>query len=79
MELKIKSINNGFLVSWVEDWSSEENKDIRQQQEAIVGEDDKELLKNLFEFIAGHAGYIYDRFSKDNLNITFDKKGHKFD
>ena len=29
--------------------------------------------------LAEYFGDIYHKFDKDNINITFDKKGHKID
>jgi hypothetical protein len=43
----------------------------------IQGETEKETLQLLLYRIAEEFGFGYDKFSKENINITFDKKGHK--
>jgi hypothetical protein len=43
----------------------------------IQGETEKETIKLLLYRIAEEFGEGYDKFGKENLNITFDRKGHK--
>jgi hypothetical protein len=43
----------------------------------ISKENEKEALAELLMQIAEWLGYDYDKFGKENLNISFDKKGSK--
>ena len=95
--LNIEKTNNGYILSWEEDWSDEETNisDIRHEKEVIenecppenhpyykedgLGEMDEEqyTMKKLLERVAEYFGCSYDKFSKTNLKVTFNKKGHK--
>ena len=76
MELKIKKIKNAFVVEWKEE--IEENK-FTTYQEAIVDNfnDEKEEMKSLLYWVAEFFGVSYDKWSKGNLNILYNKKGSK--
>ncbi|MEO5366085.1 MAG: hypothetical protein H7831_06970 [Magnetococcus sp. WYHC-3] len=41
--------------------------------------DEQDCMKRLLEAVAEHFGYSYDKFKSDNLNISWDRKGHKVD
>ena len=74
-ELKIIESETGYvLVS--EYWETEDRKETSYVPiEDASGEED--CLKRMLLAVAGHFGVEYDRFGKHNINITFDKKGHK--
>jgi len=81
MELKIKQIENGYLMEWQEE--TEENK-FTTCQEAIVNDDDmsdddKESMKKLLYYVAEFFGCHYNKWSQLNLKINWDKKGHKLE
>ena len=42
-------------------------------------EDDNATMKLLLLKIAELSGHDYDKWKPDNLNITFDKKGHEIE
>lgn len=42
-------------------------------------ENQKEALSKLLYDIAEELGFTYNKFQEGNLNITFDKKGHKLE
>ena len=93
--LIIEKINNGFLLSWKEDWTDEKTgiPDIKIKKEVIEEEyppqnylwkkeiknmdEEQYTMKKLLERIADYFGYSYNKFSKNNLRITFDREGHK--
>lgn len=71
----IEKAGNGFILRWVEQMD-----DDFQREEAEVIEDvdeERKALTSLLERIAEWAGYNYDKYGKENLSISWDKKGHK--
>jgi len=77
MEINIKRVNNGFLVHVpsIGDEILDDNYVIEQEDD--TAESERKALKGLLENIANNIGFPYDKFSSNNLEITFDKKGHK--
>lgn len=75
-ELKIKQANNGYILSWEDEISENE---IRTCQQVIENDEENEndVMKRMLEFVADHFGQEYDKWKEDNLNILFNKKGHK--
>lgn len=74
-ELKITECENGYILE-----SQIEITEGRFEPSYEVVEeikDDRDTMKRLLELIASFFGMDYDRFRPDNVNITFDKKGHK--
>jgi len=39
--------------------------------------DEHDLFRRLLERVAEHFGYEYNKYGFENLNIKFDKPGHK--
>jgi hypothetical protein len=75
MELKIEEVNNGYILSHeaeIEDGKFKVLKDVIEEER-----DEKETIKRLLEKIAEYFGVHYDKYAKDNLNILWNKKGHK--
>ena len=83
---EIFSAGNGFITKhyfW-EDSNEKGEKIIGCDTTVIETEelDDKgenKTLKKLLERVAEWTGYTYDKWSKNNLKITFDEKGRKLD
>ena len=74
-ELKIEKINNGFILSY--ETESDDNK-IEIIKEVIEeSNDENEAMTQLLERVAEYFGSHYDKYAENNLNITWDKKGHK--
>lgn len=67
MSFEIKRVNNGFLIIENGDIDVIEQKDF----------DDKEAVTELLYEVATRLGYHYDKWNNENLNINWDKKGHK--
>ncbi len=76
MKITIESVLNGYIISW-EELDSEGKPEICKVLFAEATEGADMNLTKLLYSVAEHAGYTYDKFKEDNLNITFDKKGHK--
>ena len=74
-ELKIVEANNGYVLS--RDVEQDENVWIEEIDVVEETDDTNDLFRRLLEKVAEHFGMQYDKFSSENLNITFDKKGHK--
>ena len=76
LELKIKSIENGFLIEWQEEIATGE---FTTRQRAITFSDEQKGVEKLLYYIADYFSYEcgYDKFSKNNLKISWNKKGHK--
>ena len=77
--INIEKITNGYILKWEEEI---EEKVYKGYKYVIEGEEDmnsNETMKRLLEYIAEHFGQQYDKWGKENLNITFDKEGHKYE
>lgn len=79
-KITIEQIENGYLLSWLEDWSSDEKQDIKECKEVIEDKgDENEAMKDLLFRTAEFFGQLEDRYNNNNLNIKFDREGSKFD
>ena len=75
-KIEITSSSNGYIITWEEPY--EENNMIQNTEVIEEMDDDNRAMKVLLERVAEHFGYKYDKFGKNNLNITFDLKGRKY-
>lgn len=80
----IKKVENGYILqtfTWED--TQENNKVYREEVEVIEEEgdinSDKKALGRVLDKIAEWAGFHYDKYGKENLRISWDKKGHKLD
>jgi hypothetical protein len=64
--LSIMQVNNGFLL--------EDSFGITVIEDDLNAED---TMCRLLTKVAECYGYSYDKFSSTNLNVSFDKPGHK--
>jgi len=80
--MKKEHIENNYLIickDFDEEGEEKESR-IAFTMECYNEEDVRKLATQLLRYIARHFCYIrYDKFSKNNLNITWDKKGYKVD
>ena len=75
-ELKIVEAENGYILSF--DVLMDEDGRMELCQNVIEENGDtNDLFRRLLENVAEHFGMEYDKWKSDNLNITFDKKGHE--
>jgi len=74
-ELKIIESGSGYVL--VSDcWETDDRMETNYVPiEDFAGEED--CLKRMLEAVADHFGFHYDRYGRENINITFDRKGHK--
>jgi len=86
MSITIERATNGYLLSWDEETENgivKEKMVIEQTEDKYGGyetqDSEKIALGNLLTQIAEHFGFYYDKWSKDNLSIQFNLKGHKVD
>ena len=73
--LGIKECENGFVLMY-----QVEVRDEVWETEYIPIEDrgdEEDLFRRLLEKVAEYFGLEYNKWGSDNLNITFDRKGHK--
>ena len=78
-KLTIEKVENGYILSWcseVEDGIFEESKKVIFATEYTEGEE-REGIKKLLIEVAEFFGEQYDKWSSENLDITFNRKGHK--
>jgi hypothetical protein len=87
----IKKLDNGYLINSEWEINDDNGKRIRENEFFVVEEVyDKELEEEyktldiekiafckMVEKIAGTFGFSYDKFGAENLNISFNKPGHK--
>jgi len=75
-ELKIVEAENGYILSF--DVLMDEDGHMELWQSVIEeNSDTNDLFRRLLENVAEHFGMEYNKWKSDNLNITFDKKGHE--
>lgn len=74
-ELKIEKTENGFILSHKEEIDDNEVKIVKEVVEE-VNDDEKEAMTKLLERVTEYFGIQYDKYAKDNLEITWNKKGH---
>ena len=79
--IEIAILDNGYIVkaSILEDIDENQNRRYSENEEIIEEEDKNKALVRLLYLIAEKTGYMYDKYGKENLNINFDKKGHKLE
>lgn len=80
LELKITQVNNGYILTSAEkdeDEISYENKEVIEDNDD--NDDKKEAMKRMLERVAEYFGECYDKWSSENLNISWNKKGSKID
>jgi len=80
MIIEVKKVSNGYILKDLTDYGD----DVFKSEEMVIEEDeeydnDTEALKNLLYEVAYRMGYINNKYSKNNLNIQFNEKGHKVD
>lgn len=76
----IKRTENGFIVckKLVDSMDGKDVDVVEVIEEAgNLGEEEKIAMTSLLYKVADWYGVEYDKYSKTNLNITFDKKGYK--
>jgi len=83
MKFKIEKVEDGFIITnyiW-EDTTENGTPIIKEYKKVIeTGDmDEKEELKTVLFRVADLLGYMYNKYGEENLNITFDKKGHKLE
>jgi len=76
--LRIQQANNGFILLW---HGPTDDPAINENQRIVIEDrdDEKECMRSMLYAVADHFGLHYDKWAKDNLSITFDKKGHKYE
>jgi ribulose bisphosphate carboxylase small subunit len=79
--IEIIKADNGYIVThtYIEDTQPNGINIMAQDTTVIEGDTDKEALKKMLEAVAEYSGVMYDKYGKENLRISFDKKGHKID
>ncbi|KKP67579.1 MAG: hypothetical protein UR66_C0013G0022 [Candidatus Moranbacteria bacterium GW2011_GWE1_35_17] len=75
-ELKIEKIENGFIMSHREE-IEDDKFIIRKEVIEEEFDDEKKTMTQLLERVAEYFGIQEDRYGKDNLKITWNKKGRK--
>ena len=80
LQLRIKEVSNGFILEWKEDWSEEDDKVIKQEYEVIEETvSEKETMTRLLHRVAIYFGIDDDRYGNENLRISWDKEGRKYE
>lgn len=73
-KITIQEAENGFIIT----------NEIKAENEKTVeifviedNDDDNETMINLLKKISECFGIFYNKYNENNLNISFNKKGHK--
>jgi len=80
-ELLITKAENGFILE--HEYQFDDNK-VKAEYTLIEGDDsciegEEDMFRRLLEEVADFFGLQYNKFESNNLNIKFDKKGHKLE
>ena len=80
-ELLITKAGNGFILK--HEYQLDDNK-VKAEYNLIEGDDsfidgEEDMFRRLLEEVADFFGLQYNKFESNNLNIKFDKKGHKLE
>lgn len=81
-QCKIKKVNNGFIfephtydeIEVIEETATQEDRELYK-----TGDEEKIALGKLLSRVAEYFGVEYDKWTEDNLSITFDRKGSKME
>lgn len=79
--IRMIETNNGYYVE-IERHIIEDNKTIKEIDRYVLEDedsDDRVILEKTINFLAEHFGLSYDKFSKENLRISWDRAGSKVD
>ena len=74
--LNIEKAENGWVLSHAEE--TEEGK-YEVVKELVIDEMDNQGMTNLLMAVNDYFGKSYDKFGKENLNITWDGVGSKIE
>ena len=74
----IKKVDNGYILETPTD-TDERDGQYTSYEVVECNGDEKETMTRLLEAVADYFGEGYNKFAKDNLNLTWDKPGHKVD
>lgn len=79
----IEKVENGFIIRdyiYMDD-NEDGSKKFEENVEVIETSDlsENEELKKILYIVAEKLCYQYDKYGKENLNIQFNKKGHKLE
>jgi hypothetical protein len=80
LKLTIEKAEGGYILSWdeeIEDNVFRESKKVVFAPDDIDDSGEREGMKNLLFAVAEYFGISYDKWSSENLRISFDRKGHK--
>jgi len=78
MEIIIKSVDNGFIITELIKIPGEDKPlELVFEDHTGTEESDAYIVRMLYA-VAEFFGTHYDKFSPNNLNITWDKVGHKY-
>ena len=74
-ELTIKESATGFVLMY----DVEVRDDVWETEYIPIEDigDENDLIRRFLEKVAEHFGAHYNKYGKENLNITFDKRGYK--
>ena len=73
MKIEIEEVSNGYIITDLTNDEIYNNRELIEHTGTT-----KDILILLLEKVANLSGlYQYDKFSKENMDIKFNKKGHK--
>jgi hypothetical protein len=77
-ECRIKKADNGFLIEY-EEMDDENTAIVRRIVVEDFEDDEKKNIADMLYKVADFFGVCYDKWSDKNLDINWDKKGHKLE
>lgn len=92
-KITIHKVDNGYILEFPNEIIiDDERTEVVTEKEVVemsydhddankfmTDDEEKICLGRMLERIADHFGVMYQKFDANNLNISFDKKGHKLD
>ena len=87
-ECSIEKVENGFLATYEAEYDDgsprtekfvfEQSYDEDLKEEYKTLDNEKIALAKMIKWLSEYFGYSYDKYSKENLNIAWDKAGHRY-
>ena len=80
MKITIETMDNGYIVR--NEYPQNDDEAMVTggavfQEDACEQTNERQAVIEMLTHVAELLGFTYDKYKEDNINISFDKKGHK--
>ena len=80
-KISITKAFNGYILEWDEETDNGivHEKEVIEDDDTIIKDIERESMTRMLYRVAYYFGELGDKYSKKNLNISWDKKGKRCD